>query len=207
MISHDHKFAFIHIPRTGGTSIEKALGGNIKGIHRGPDRDKHGRPAQSKYPKVWNDDYFRFVFVRNPWDRVVSAFFYDKCLFECGGRAAKGPNRGRRKTISELGAEGFNDFVKNHLNKRKGRGILDRSVLYKRQAWWVKDFEYDFIGKFEKLQLDFDKVCEKLKMPQQKLGNFNAMDRTKYKDYYDDEAAEIVAELYKKDIELFNYKF
>jgi hypothetical protein len=107
--------------------------------------------------------------------------------------------------ISELGAEGFSDFIKGPLKKRNK--ILNGSVLYKRQSWWVHNFKYDFIGRFENLQSDFNKVCGKLGLSEHKLGTFNAMDRIEYQHYYDEETAEIIHNLYKKDIERFNYKF
>ena len=61
---------FIHIPRTGGNSIASTI--------------LDGRTAhtpyfvyQRAYPDEF-DEFFKFCFVRNPWDRLVSAYFYLK---------------------------------------------------------------------------------------------------------------------------------
>ena len=69
MISHKHKFIFVHIPKTGGTSIESLF-----------IRNAHIKDVPGKHHMVRNLDgellkkYFAFTFVRNPWDRMVSYY-------------------------------------------------------------------------------------------------------------------------------------
>jgi hypothetical protein len=70
----------------------------------------------------------------------------------------------------------------------------------------MKD-EMDFIGKFENLQKDFDYVMNRLNLPQQKLTHENCTLHKPYRDYYDDETEEVVAERYKDDINCFGYEF
>ena len=71
MISHKHKCIFIHISRTGGSTIERLLQGEDR-WNRDP-YSKHITTARAKklYSEWW-DDYFKFTFVRNPYDRVLS---------------------------------------------------------------------------------------------------------------------------------------
>ena len=63
---------FIHIPKCAGVSVSKALFGNLAG----------GHSRVVDYQLVFNSNeysnYFKFTFVRNPWDRLVSAFFFLK---------------------------------------------------------------------------------------------------------------------------------
>jgi hypothetical protein len=69
MINNEYKFIFMHITKTGGSSIEKLF--NYEGI-------KHQRPIEliNILGQTTWDSYFKFTFVRNPWDRTVSEYFY-----------------------------------------------------------------------------------------------------------------------------------
>ena len=69
MVNHKHKFVFIHIPKTGGTSIESIFidNANIKDVN-----GKHD--MVSDIGSVFLKKYFTFTFVRNPWDRMVSYY-------------------------------------------------------------------------------------------------------------------------------------
>ena len=85
MISHTHKFIFIHIPKTGGTSIESVLGD--RGISlQGPKNfnsvyHKHiAAPRLRILLGTEYNKYFRFSIVRNPWDWLVSLYEYCRGL-------------------------------------------------------------------------------------------------------------------------------
>ena len=88
IISHDHRFIFVHIGRTGGTSVEKTLCGLL-----GLDIEKTLMDQQGNWWKhiwakdlrqrfgeeIWNS-YFTFSFTRNPYDMILSLYsMYTQC--------------------------------------------------------------------------------------------------------------------------------
>jgi hypothetical protein len=193
MISHNHKFIFTHIPRTGGTSIDSVL-------------KKFCEPNQRIHNDIITDlkscsnDYFKFAFVRNPWDLVVSGYHYiwysDAMVWWRVGV--------RSKPLS------FNDWIRSKYFRRPPG--WEKIRCYRGdQLCWITDYDgniiADFIGRFENLQGDFDIVCDKIKIPCQKLPHKNKTHHKHYSEYYDDETREIIAKKFKKDIDFFGYEF
>lgn len=126
------------------------------------------------------NEYFKFGFVRNPYERCVSAWKYNiKMGFTCS-------------------EEKLFDFIE-YLNP------TDINSKYLNQYEFVDGC--DFIGRFENLQEDFNTVCDKIRIPHEKLPHKNKTNHKHYTEYYDDETKQIVAERYAKDIEYFGYKF
>ena len=152
----------------------------------GKNYDGHHVPLfelKNVYPKVYENksEYFKFGFTRNPWERLVSAWKYAFVSTR----------------ISCYGKVSFRKFIKEY------------TIVWLGVEMNTLDFcdGFDFIGRFENLQEDFYKICDKIGIPQQKLPHINKSKRKHYTEYYDEETKEIVAKKYAKDIEYFGYKF
>tara|TARA_B100000085_G_C18525335_1_gene505547 strand:+ start:533 stop:1153 length:621 start_codon:yes stop_codon:yes gene_type:complete len=203
MINHKHKFIFVHINKTGGTSIESILkklsrdwfAVNFNYVLNGRFTPKHH--LIKEYRKLADKrhgfkNYFKFTIVRNPWDRLLSNYFF------------------RKKTIHDKLIQNlsFKEWVLNY--KTDGYSFEDCLSKHTQLDWITSKNEevlVDFVGRFENLQEDFDIICDKIGVPQQKLPHKNKTKHKHYTEYYDDETRQIVAEKYTKDIEYFGYEF
>lgn len=200
MIDHNLKCIQIHISKTGGLSIRKALFGIDN-----TDRFMHIPPNNIQYEKYWND-YFTFTFVRNPFDRLLSAY-----SFTVDSHNPKSPlNRDfirylRNKNIS------FKDFVLNVLPDEQWKNIKRFKSI---KEYFIgpdnNKFKYDHIGRFENLQEDYNKICCLLKIENPTnlpIINKSTNRKDDYRNYYTDEMVEIVNDIYKWEINNFDYKF
>ena len=213
MVLDKWKAIFIHIPKTGGGSIESALLMAYFNLRRwrGLDakRVQNFRKKNYSHPPYWTQHftieerkkhipkrrinrYFKFCFVRNPWDRMLSEYFYIKKHEGCNCSE----DDSRLKT--------FDTYLKSSLVcSWPGHAQLQKNFVLNSEG----NLQVDFVGRFENLQQDFDIVCNKINIPTPKLPHFNETEHGRYTEYYDDETREIVAEKYAQDIEYFGYKF
>jgi hypothetical protein len=201
MISHKHKFIFIQIPKTGCTSAQKVLekhGGIVK---QGPTKKKSIYFKHRTYSEMQesNDfekikEYFSFTFVRNPWDWLVSNYFY------CRGIHSPYRNRGTKNSIKKSKDLKFEPWLYWYINGMKGTQkemIVDSSG----------EINIDFIGKLENYQSDFNKVCDKLNIKRIQLPHLNTTKHKSYKKYYNPDTIKLVERAYAEDIDCFKYKF
>lgn len=202
IISHKHKFIFFAPPKTGTHSIRFALRPQL-----GPDDEEHVnlfKSSKLSIPELsdrtdghisvkdirpyisddaWNG-YFKFCFVRNPWDRFVSAALF----------------RNRNKTEETPG---------EILERIVARELITPTSFYRSQASYVLDSEQkpalDFVGRVENMQADFDHICRHVGLITTLLEKRNENPHEHYKAYYNKELIDKVATLYADDIALFGY--
>ena len=202
MISHKHKFIFVHIPKTGGTSIECVFDNSA--LVRDVQYKHHTLEGYESLNKSIAH-YFKFSFVRNPWDMTTSMYNY---LWD---KKAAWPRRWRKnnKKFSQLS---FREWITHTTFQSPTIRSVD-VVQYKGSdgdfsSWLTgKKSTVDFVGRFENFQEDFDTVCDKIGIPKQELPHRNKLKHKHYTEYYDDETREIVAKKYAKDIDYFGYEF
>ena len=180
---HTYKCVFVHIPKCGGTSIEGAL--KINASHE-PIKNYQGP-----------DDYFKFTFVRNPWDRIYSCF--EQKVRSKGGNCSDYLNHFPRNMS-------FREWVKTITLPRNI--LKDRHFAPMHTLMINKSFDsMDFIGHIENFNNDIRFVCDKIGISHLRVPHKNKTKHKHYTEYYDDETRQIVAEKYAKDIEAFGYEF
>ena len=213
IISDSKKFAFIHVGKTGGSTIAFALNkyskkykGEIDETKRGWQVPLHVGPMHDPFVKAKEhipEDYYTFAFVRNPFAVLVSGF--------------------RRKRMPDFGGgemyKNFETFVEKALDKETNY-IFSRWTQYEYLSNNGKEdgkILLNHVGKFETFEEDFDIIASDLGIPERyaTLPRKNASTKEKdatnsrayYEEYYTDKARKIVEERYKKDLEYWGYEF
>jgi hypothetical protein len=207
IISHQHRFVFVAVPKTGTHSVRQALREHLSpedleqvGLFvdkRFPMEElaavRHGHLSLRQVRPHLGEDtfrsYFKFAFVRNPFDRFVSY-----CAFMTRNTDAFA--RAPRQVMHEL------------LFKVRP---LDHILFQPQHALLVGDqgeLLADDVGRVERMQASYDEICARIGIPTTTLEQVNSTRREGgYRDYYDQALIDGVAGLYRRDLELFGYGF
>ena len=214
MISNDKNFIFFHVPKNAGTTIKQEIKPYIRkgdsgfpfgdqgllsgvmarhiGYAFGLWYDEIHRKKQLHLSQDNWQDYFKFGFTRNPWDRAVSNWlFVDRRIPTPQGKRFP-------KLADYLEALPFETGTADSYHAmEQWRHLCDPNG----------NLLTNYLGKVETLEQDFDTICAVIKHEPQPLRRMRKTDRTHYHDYYDDYTKELVAKYYAKDIEMFNYEY
>jgi hypothetical protein len=217
LISHSRNFLFVHIAKTGGTSVRAALrryrwsGRYAPAVLAASLMSQMTRPRHKlgvKFPRhakaiaakeMLPDEIYRglfkFVFVRNPWDLQVSSWHHI----------------GREKPSVLNGITTFEQFLRHKLDPERPYDFM-LDISQEIQSDYLIDLHgnviVDYLGRYENLEDDFRAVCEHIGLPRINLPHERrAVDRHDYRRYYDDDTAALVAEHYAADIEYLGYTF
>lgn len=227
MICRDFQVLFVHVPKTAGQSVEQFFMNRL-GLDWDADREKVllgdnanrdcgteklAHLSASEYvdcgflEREEFDRLFKFAFVRNPFERLVSEYRYRNYFQH----------------------RSFSDFV---LNRMPAPGWDDKYRHVMPQYEMLHDREgrllVDFVGRFETLQQDFDEVCKRLGITDSALPHRNPSNKKSrnlkrrvrnalfrngenhkryYTEFYDARTKDAVERIYRKDIEAFEYRF
>ena len=182
MIDHTRRCIFIHQRKVAGTSIITALG-------HSPDKPEWHRFNDGVLSPDWagrDTGYFVFSAIRNPFDRLISAWKYLSCtrdrqLLDCLRNPPREGADYRHFTRPQI------DILRD---PETGRLIIDDLI------------------RFEGLQRDFDRVCDRMGTASQQLPHLNTTLRSRtYKDYFDTETHQLAERMFAEDIAMFNYEF
>ena len=198
IISHKHKFIFFKPWKVAGNSVEynliKHCGDNdlIDSTHRNP-KDTLDIIGKRKFNK-----YFKFTIARNPWDRIVSYFWWKD-----GGLVGEN----HRQNVDSLCKMNFDGYeFKEHFARFVGNYKHFNEPFYFNEEG---EKIMDFYMKYERIATDYKKLCRKLKIPHEplrQLGKFPFKKKNeKYWKYYNHESGSVVSWRHRKTIEMFNY--
>ncbi|MBE9548550.1 MAG: sulfotransferase family 2 domain-containing protein [Proteobacteria bacterium] len=191
------KAAFMHIPKTGGASIRQLCNEfNIAIILHNLRDSKYLSLVEYRRQ---NPGVISFAVVRNPWDRLVSGYFFLKC----GGIKPEDKIDADRFVNKH---KDFNEFVEHAFNDDE---ILNQ-IHFRPQHLWISDNNkliVDYLARFEDLQQSVSGVLNEIGYPARDLTHINKSHHQSYKKYYSEESIKAVRKIYSKDIELFEYDF
>ena len=183
----EKKCVFFHIPKTAGISISNALFGEVKWGHRSVNFYK------SHYGEKIFNSLYKFCFVRNPYDRLFSAYTFLK-----EGGINNQDLEFSNSYLQEFAS--FDEFVLKGLEKEE----IMNWVHFKPQYTFVCDendnIVMDFVGKMENLNADFNTVCKHLNIDSE-LQKLN-MSEAKKNDF-SEEVKTMIKLKYQKDFNLF----
>ena len=190
----DLRCIFFHVPKTGGLAVAEALFGNRAVGHINVDT------AELIFGRRRFDSFYKFAFVRNPWDRLVSSYNY----LRKGGISRK-LTPFIREHVLDFGS--FEAFVENGLAHE---AVLREQHFRPQSAFLCRgngELAVDYLGRYENLDRDFDEVAARLGAST-KLEPRNSSGRTRgYRDCYTDKTRDLTAEIYRRDIDIFGYDY
>jgi len=216
LLSLKYNFLFVHIAKTGGTSVRDSLWrykwtdpyripqflcsrlSALTGHRIGAKFPRHAKliAAQEMLPREVFERLFKFAFVRNPWDLQVSSYHHIR--------------RERPQLITHV--DSFESFLRWKLDpERPPQYHADMST--ERQSDYLIDLHgrnlADFVGRYEYLAEDFAEACRRIGIACPKLLHARqATDRGRdYRSYYTDTTAQWVADHYQADLALFGYRY
>lgn len=214
LVLHNPNIIYVTVPKAANTSIKHRLFKLYYDVDLSTSDESSQRVHNNSYGAACDkqfvidnrDKYISFTFVRNPWDRTVSLY----------NNKIKSPNgRGSRSIVKkhpelQIGMP-FDHFIKQ-LKKIDVNDMVNTELHLRSQHTWTHDDGVqvpEFIGKVEDIDEQWPNLCRQLGLCDAPLDKKNKSEQTKnsYKDYYNDETKQIIAEIYKTDIEIFNYEF
>lgn len=179
--SDTHNFVWFRVAKVGTRTILKILQDNTSLTLNG-----YGQV----FDKVRYKDHFKFAFVRNPWDRVVSAY-HNKILTK---------NYPPFKQCYDKDFAYFVEFIRKS-NVESG----DPHIQLQTRLIPVK--QLDFLGRYETFEEDLTTVLYTIGLGHVRIPHVNSTSHRHYSEYYTEHTKQVIAKVYREDIEAFGYTF
>ena len=250
-LSSEHECIFVHIPRTGGKSFRKVLGieddssHQVNGTGLLPVSNKQEGMPSNKTPRVFQnehlcikhmsqlsfidrtmfDKYFKFAFVRNPWDKALSVYanhYHMYCInFEDYVNKlhliVSFINNNFTFDIENSFYEDYSKIVFNTLWNKEldfaykpwpGDDVIIDPHFFP-QHLFTHDEDgrqlVDFIGRFENYAEDAATILNTLKVSRP-IEKTNASEHPPYREMYNSKMIDAISYIFAHDIEMFRYE-
>ena len=202
-ISHKHKFIFVHIPKTAGTTIcSNWHGSPLKDIctKNGVLGGTHKSALQLKemFPVEW-EEYLTFTVVRNPYSRFISKFFF-----------------------KQLNPRPLEDLESCVWDDREAEGLLPQLYwITDRNDYFLPTSQYDHpdihfgdiivdrVLRYENLNAEIKDLFDELGIPPQEvLPHFRETQKIENPgEYFPTHFKALVTYLYREDLKRFGYEY
>lgn len=215
LISHKHKFITIDIPKTGTASYKDALRPYVDIIgaqkHEVGEsspfyQHENSEDAKLKFSQLGFDwsQYFKYVTIRNPWARFASYYMWVKNKFDLEDS----------KTTQSIGLQMFFKRWKKIFDmcEYDQHKVLKHIIKANRSQYYYfvsnNIVLVDYIAKTEEIDQHFSFLCTKAGItPPPKLQHKHKSAFYNYKDLYNQEMIDMVAEKEKYILKNYNYQF
>jgi hypothetical protein len=217
LISRSRRVLFVHVQKTGGSSIARVLADALPDLEQFKAKHAFISAGYAELPEP--ERWFKFAFVRNPWDRLVSWYsmieqarhiHWLETLFD--RRKRKHYRQARDNPLWRQvydDSTDFPSFVRNCTAPVQVAPGTTYSFAYN-QVDYLGDGSgrllVDFVGRFENWTVDTAAVCERIGIRVDKWPRQNPSRHRHYSSYYDAETAAIVAGRFARDIAAFGYR-
>ncbi len=202
--AESQRFIFFAVPKTGTHAVREALRPHLSpadweqqlryGEQLSPLPEiaaiNHGHVSYRQLSSVVGPEtlsrFFRFAFTRHPYDRFVSV---------CAFLARTDPSYKQNPT----------EWMKSALKRPQ---FCNRVLVASQHALLSDEngvLGLDFVGRYESLQIDFDAICDRLKLPQVTLAHRNSSEHDSYQQLLNNELREALWKRYEQDFLSFNY--
>jgi hypothetical protein len=197
VVCHEKRCIFIHIPKTGGTSIEQFIKDNDKnnllfiGVRN--NRSLHHLTAKELkliIPYIYIK-YYKFSIVRNPYDRLLSEYYWNPSI-NLGNKYGKSKKHFLENVTKIVKNQNyFNNIYNDHFIPQYNF-LYDKNKLLVNHLFKYEDLEWvsNFLKKKLNIKRDFPYL------------NKNTIE----KESWNEEEKELIFNLYKNDFLYFGYQ-
>ncbi|MCB0895162.1 MAG: sulfotransferase family 2 domain-containing protein [Nocardioides sp.] len=206
VISDAHRLLFVHVQKTGGSTIDNRLDDVLSDARHVPGIDRHATLGQILETEPGLAAYWTVGFVRNPWARMLSWFRMVERFKERADKGRRGADAFMKKNQFIKGvAESCPDFETFVM---EGPDTWPRLRMPQVRYLTSRTRRADFIGRQETLEADLRAVFARLELPWEPLASVNVdKSRPDYREVYTDPMRRRIEELFAKDIAAFDYSF